>query len=129
MWKPTLIDFLAVVRSKMASGFFFFFEGEKASLNVAPKLPKHCKTPPKIMNEKQKFCSFKKKTHKKLVNLPCVRKYQKTKFHWMSEIECRFPFIMAIQVVEFSNGGYKIRKKNASESTYSKEIIEFWVLD
>ena len=32
---------------------------------------------------------------------------------------------MAIQVVEFSNGGYKIRKIFASESTYSKEIIEF----
>ena len=36
---------------------------------------------------------------------------------------------MAIQVVEFSNGGYKIRKIFAQESTYSKEIIEFefWI--
>ena len=34
-------------------------------------------------------------------------------------------YIMAIRVVEFSNGGYKIRKILASESTYSKEIIEF----
>ena len=32
---------------------------------------------------------------------------------------------MAIWVVEFSNGGYKIRKIFAKESTYSKEIIEF----
>ena len=32
---------------------------------------------------------------------------------------------MAIPVVEFSNGGYKIRKTFAKESTYSKEIIEF----
>ena len=36
---------------------------------------------------------------------------------------------MAIQVVEFSNGGYKIRKIFAHESIYPKEIIEFWVLD
>ena len=35
---------------------------------------------------------------------------------------------MAIRVVEFSNGGYKIRKIFAKESTYSKEIIEFWEL-
>ena len=34
-------------------------------------------------------------------------------------------FFMAIWVVEFSNGGYKIRKIFAEESTYSKEIIEF----
>jgi hypothetical protein len=34
-------------------------------------------------------------------------------------------WIMAIRVVEFSNGGYKIRKVFAEESTYSKEIIEF----
>jgi hypothetical protein len=34
---------------------------------------------------------------------------------------------MAIRVVEFSNRGYKIRKNFASESTYSKIIIEFWV--
>ena len=33
--------------------------------------------------------------------------------------------IMAIGVVDFSNGGYKIRKIFAYESTYSKEIIEF----
>jgi hypothetical protein len=33
--------------------------------------------------------------------------------------------IMAIRVVEFSNGGYKIRKVFAQESIYSKEIIEF----
>ena len=32
---------------------------------------------------------------------------------------------MAIQVVEFSNGVYKIRKIFAKESTYAKEIIEF----
>ena len=31
---------------------------------------------------------------------------------------------MAIWVVEFSNGGYKIRKVFAEESTHSKEIIE-----
>ena len=33
-------------------------------------------------------------------------------------------YIMAIRVVEFSNGGYKIRKMFVKESTYSKEIIE-----
>ena len=32
---------------------------------------------------------------------------------------------MAIRVVEFSNGRYKIRRIFALESTYSKEIIEF----
>ena len=32
---------------------------------------------------------------------------------------------MAIHVVEFSNGGYKIRKIFAYESTYPKKIIEF----
>jgi hypothetical protein len=31
---------------------------------------------------------------------------------------------MAIRVVEISNGGYKIRKIFAQESTYTKEIIE-----
>ena len=35
---------------------------------------------------------------------------------------------MAIQIVEFSNGGYKIRKIFALESTYSNEVIEFWEL-
>ena len=39
------------------------------------------------------------------------------------------PCIMSIRVVEFSNGGYKIRKVFAWESTSSKEIIEFWQLD
>ena len=34
---------------------------------------------------------------------------------------------MAIPVVEFSSGGYKIRKIFARESTCSKEIIEFWI--
>jgi hypothetical protein len=34
-------------------------------------------------------------------------------------------FIMAIRVVEFSNGVYKIRKIFALKSTYPKEIIEF----
>jgi len=32
---------------------------------------------------------------------------------------------MAIWVVEFSSGGYKIRKMLALESTYLEEIIEF----
>jgi hypothetical protein len=32
---------------------------------------------------------------------------------------------MAIRVVEFSNGGYKIGKGFAYESTSSMEIIEF----
>ena len=38
-------------------------------------------------------------------------------------------YIMAIRVVEFSNGIYKIRKIFAQESTYPKEIFEFWELD
>ena len=38
-------------------------------------------------------------------------------------------YILAIQVVEFSNGGFKIGKVSTKESTYSKEIIEFWQLD
>ena len=33
--------------------------------------------------------------------------------------------IMAVWVVEFSNGGYKIRQIFAYESTYLEEIIEF----
>jgi hypothetical protein len=32
---------------------------------------------------------------------------------------------MALRVVEFSNGVYKIRKIFAYESTYPNEIIEF----
>ena len=32
---------------------------------------------------------------------------------------------MAVQVVEFSSGGYEIRKIFAYESTYPKKIIEF----
>jgi hypothetical protein len=32
---------------------------------------------------------------------------------------------MAIRIVEFSNGGHKIRNIFAYESTYPKEIIEF----
>jgi hypothetical protein len=32
---------------------------------------------------------------------------------------------MAIRVVEFSSGGYKIRKIFAKKSTCKKEIIEF----
>jgi hypothetical protein len=32
---------------------------------------------------------------------------------------------MAIRVVEFSNGGYKITKIFAEESTCPKEVIEF----
>ena len=38
-------------------------------------------------------------------------------------------YTMAIQIVEFSSGGYKIRKIFALESTYPKEIIEFWIND
>ena len=34
---------------------------------------------------------------------------------------------MAMRVVEFSSGGYKVRKFFAKESTYQKEIIEFWI--
>ena len=34
-------------------------------------------------------------------------------------------YIIAIQVVEFSNGAYKIRKIFAKKSTYPKDIIEF----
>ena len=37
--------------------------------------------------------------------------------------------IMAVRVVEFSNGVYKIKKIFAKKSTYPKEIIEFWELD
>ena len=37
--------------------------------------------------------------------------------------------VMSIRFVEFSNGGYKIRKVFAYESTYSKEFVEFWELD
>ena len=34
-------------------------------------------------------------------------------------------YYMAVRAVEFSNGGYKIIKIFAKESTYSKESIEF----
>ena len=33
--------------------------------------------------------------------------------------------VMVIQVVEFSSGGYKIRKIFAKKSTYPKEILNF----
>ena len=33
--------------------------------------------------------------------------------------------VKAIQIVEFSNGGYKTREIFAEESSYSKKIIEF----
>ena len=46
----------------------------------------------------------------------------------ITEYYCKSLPSMAIRVVEFSNGGYKIRKIFAEESTYSKEIIEFWEL-
>jgi hypothetical protein len=36
-----------------------------------------------------------------------------------------FMYVIAIQVVEFSSGGYKIRNIFEYESTYPKEIIEF----
>ena len=47
----------------------------------------------------------------------------------MSEIECRFPFIMAKQVVEFSNGGYKIRKKMPQNQHTQRKLLEFefWI--
>ena len=35
--------------------------------------------------------------------------------------------IMAKWVVDFLSRGYKIRKIFAKESTYQKEIIEFWI--
>ena len=41
----------------------------------------------------------------------------------------RYVNCIAIRVVEFSNGGYNIRKIYAKESTYPKKVIEFWVLD
>ena len=41
----------------------------------------------------------------------------------------QFLSIMAIWVVEFKNGGYKIKKVFAQESTSLMEIIEFWELD
>ena len=39
------------------------------------------------------------------------------------------PLGMAIGVMEFSREGYKIRKVFAWESTYPKEIFEFWESD
>ena len=36
-----------------------------------------------------------------------------------------FMSTMVIRIVEFSSGGYKIRKIFAKKSTYPKEIIEF----
>ena len=39
-----------------------------------------------------------------------------------------YAHIMAVRVVEFSDDGYKINKMFSWESTYSKEIIEFWEL-
>ena len=45
----------------------------------------------------------------------------------VNDLDCCI-YIMAIRVVEFSNGGYKIINIFAYESTYPKEIIEFWEL-
>ena len=46
-----------------------------------------------------------------------------------TKIWCQVHHYMVILVMEFSNGGYKIRKIFAKESTYPKEMIEFWVFD
>ena len=37
-------------------------------------------------------------------------------------------YTMAVQIMEFQVQGYKIRKIFAYNSTYPKEIIEFWEL-
>ena len=58
--------------------------------------------------------------------------YGPLKFRWNKPIvyyDSSAFCIMAIRVVEFSNGGYKIIKIFAKESTYPKEIFEFWELD
>ena len=44
-------------------------------------------------------------------------------------LEIAFLTTMAIRVVEFSSGGYKIKNIFAYESTYPKEIFEYWELD
>ena len=53
-----------------------------------------------------------------------LRKLKLQSFHLVLEID-RSPCIMAVRVVKFSNGGYKIRKVFAKKSTCSKEIVEF----
>ena len=54
---------------------------------------------------------------------------------WLFVVDSRAPclalaaviqlYAMTIRVVEFSSGGYKIRKIFALESTYPKDIVEF----
>ena len=46
-------------------------------------------------------------------------------FHPVDESKNEDIFIMAVRVVEFSSGRYKIRKILAEESINPKEIIEF----
>ena len=47
------------------------------------------------------------------------------KLAFCSKSEFITRYIMAIRVVEFSNGVYKIRKIFAKKSTYPKKVIEF----
>ena len=56
------------------------------------------------------------------------KKSRKLQFFYWDEIIRLDLYISAIRVVEFSNRAYKIRKIFAQESTYSKEITEFWEL-
>ena len=50
-------------------------------------------------------------------------------FYCTFHLLCAPMSTMAICVVEFSNGEYKVRKFFALESIHSKEINEFWELD
>ena len=44
-------------------------------------------------------------------------------------LEIAFLTTMAIRVVEFSSGGYKIKNIFAYESTYPKEMFQYWELE
>ena len=60
-----------------------------------------------------------------LLQLYCLITY----IELQDDLELIYATSMAIQVVEFSNGVYKIRNIFAKKSTYPKEIIKFWELD
>ena len=60
-----------------------------------------------------------------LLQLYCLITY----IELQDDLELIYATSMAIRVVEFSNGVYKIRNIFAKKSTYPKEIIKFWELD
>ena len=68
----------------------------------------------------------------KIAELVCwsVEILEEVRNFWQAHENTNFTtYVIAIRVMEFSIGGYKSRKIFALESTYPKDIFEFWELD